>query len=337
MTDPTAADATPIEPLRIGILGAARIGPDAIIGPAAALGHRIVAVAARDRAKAEAYAARHSIERVVDSYEDLLADPEVELVYNPLANALHGPWNRRVAAAGKALLSEKPFASNAVEAAEVAADVRAAGIPFLEGFHYPFHPGYRRAVEILGDGRIGPVRRVEVEMSMPTPPAGDPRWDYRLAGGAVMDLGCYAIHVFRMFGELIGEAPEVGSARCAMHSDDVDAACTFDVGYPGGAAGRGRVSMLGDRFDFRLTYVGDRGSVTLHDFLGPHRDDRLTVVVDGAETVERVPSRSTYTCQLEAFARAIRTGEPTILGLDDAVANMAMIDDVYRAAGLPPR
>lgn len=326
-----------VEPLRIGILGAARIGPDAIIGPAAELGHRIVAVAARDRSRADAYAATHAIERVVDSYDALLADPEVEVVYNPLANSLHGPWNRRIAAAGKALLSEKPFASNAEEAAEVAADIRAAGVGFLEGFHYPFHPGYQRVMQILDDGLIGPVRRVEVDMCMPTPPDGDPRWDYDLAGGAMMDLGCYAVHAMRLYGKRIGVAPTVVSAHCELHSENVDTSCAFDVVYPDGTAGRGHVSMEGETFDFRLSFVGDRGRVRMHDFLGPHRDDRLTVVADGSEITERVPSRSTYTYQLDAFARALRTGEPTILGLDDAVENMVMIDDVYRAAGLPPR
>ena len=325
------------EPLRIGLLGAARISPESIIGPAGGLGHRIVAVAARNRPKAEAYAAEFGIERVVDTYADVIADPEVDLVYNALANALHGPWNRRAAAAGKALLSEKPFAANATEAAEVAREIRATGIPFLEGFHYPFHPGYHRTQQLLDEGAIGPVRRVEVTMSMPTPPDDDPRWDYALAGGAVMDLGCYAVHVFRQYGKRIGAVPEVVSARAALHSDFVDRGCAFEVGYPDGTFGAARVSMVGERYHFRLVYIGDRGSVTLHDFLGPHRDDRLTVVSDGVESVEQVPARSTYSYQLEAFARSIRTGAPLEYGVDDSVDNMAMVDAVYRAAGLPPR
>lgn len=107
------------EPLRIGILGAARISGASLIGPARATGHRVVAVAARDRSRAEAYAAEHGVERVAESYAELIADPEVEVVYNPLANGLHGPWNLAALAAGKHVLSEKPSASNAEEAAEV--------------------------------------------------------------------------------------------------------------------------------------------------------------------------------------------------------------------------
>src|SRR5215207_1053797 len=118
---------TSSEPLRIGVLGAARIAELAIVKPARATGTRLVAIAARDRARAAAYAAEHGVERALASYADVLADPEVEVVYNPLPNVLHGPWNLAAIAAGKHVLSEKPFASTAGEAAEVRAAAQAAG------------------------------------------------------------------------------------------------------------------------------------------------------------------------------------------------------------------
>lgn len=146
----------------------------------------------------------------------------------------------------------------------------AAGIPFLEGFHYPFHPGYHRTQQLLDDGAIGTIGRVEVTMSMPTPPDDDPRWDYALAGGAVMDLGCYAVHVFRQYGKRMGSVPEVvPHARGAPLGKPADRACAFEVAYPDGTVGAARVSMVGERYDFRLAYIGDRGPVTLHDFLDP--------------------------------------------------------------------
>ena len=120
------------EPLRIGILGAARITERSLVAPARASGHRLVAVAARDRSRAEAFAAAHGVERTLGSYADLLADPEVDVVYNPLANGLHGPWNLAALTAGKHVLSEKPSASNAEEAEEVreaAGKMMAAGTP----------------------------------------------------------------------------------------------------------------------------------------------------------------------------------------------------------------
>src|SRR5580765_7559409 len=116
------------EPLRVGILGAARICELAIVKPAHVTGTRLVTVAARDRRRAEAFAAEHGVERIADSYAAVLADPEVEVVYNPLPNALHGPWNLAAVAAGKHVLSEKPFASTAEEAIEVRAAAQDAGV-----------------------------------------------------------------------------------------------------------------------------------------------------------------------------------------------------------------
>lgn len=188
--------------LRIGILGASRIAEKAIVGPAQELGHRLVAVAARDRQRAAAFAEKFSVERVVDSYADVIADPEVDVVYNPLANGLHAPWNLAAVAAGKPVLSEKPFARNRSEAATIARAAEAAGVTVLEGFHYFFHPVTQRAFTLAAGGEIGRLTRVEVRMAMPAPDADDPRWSLELAGGALMDLGCYGMHVLRSLGRL---------------------------------------------------------------------------------------------------------------------------------------
>lgn len=126
--------------LRIGILGASRIAGDALVAPAVELGHRLVAVAARDRERAEAFAEKYGVERVLDGYEDVINDSEVDAVYNPLANSLHAPWNLVAIQAGKPVLTEKPFASNRAEAQRVHEAAVAAGVPVLEAFHYLFHP-----------------------------------------------------------------------------------------------------------------------------------------------------------------------------------------------------
>jgi hypothetical protein len=136
--DPAAAT----EPLRIGILGAARIAPLSIVEPAAATGHRLVAVAARDASRARAFAAEHGIERVQESYAAVIADHEVEVVYNPLPNSMHAKWNVRAAEAGKHVLSEKPAAMNVEDARRVRDAVAAAGVVFMEAFHYPYHRSF---------------------------------------------------------------------------------------------------------------------------------------------------------------------------------------------------
>jgi predicted dehydrogenase len=130
--------------LRIGVLGASRIAESAIVDPANELGHRLVAVAARDPQRAAGFAQKYGVERVVDSYQDVIGDPDVDMVYNPLANSLHAPWNLAAVAAGKPVLTEKPFAGNRSEAQRVAAAADAAGVTVLEGFHYLFHPVMQR-------------------------------------------------------------------------------------------------------------------------------------------------------------------------------------------------
>ncbi len=171
-----------MEPLRIGVLGAARIAELAIVKPAGVTGDRVVAVAARDRQRAEAFATRQGVERVVDYYDDVVSDPEVEVVYNPLANSLHGPWNLAAIAGGKHVLSEKPFASNADEAREVRDAAATTELTVLEGFHYLYHPVTRRLHELLDSGELGTLRHVEVVMDMPAPNDDDPRWSLQLAG-----------------------------------------------------------------------------------------------------------------------------------------------------------
>lgn len=338
-------------PLRIGILGASRIAESAIVGPAQSLGHRLVAVAARDRGRADAFAGKYGVERVLDSYDDVLADPEVDVVYNPLANSLHGPWNLAAIRAGKPVLSEKPFARNETEAREIADAAREAGVLVLEGFHYLFHPLMDRTVELLDAGAIGQVQSIEVVMAMPSPDDTDPRWSYDLAGGALMDLGCYSLHVARLLGRWCGGAPSITDGRAVLRSAQIDESAVIDVRFPNGATGvlaNSMVAVAGSgasgtngfgEFVFSLRIVGDGGSLYLHDYLGPNRDDRLTHVStkDGSVVVEHLGTRSTYTYQLAAFADAVQNGSSLPIGLDDAVENMRYLDDAYRAIGLNPR
>ncbi|MFD3930860.1 Gfo/Idh/MocA family protein [Streptomyces sp. NPDC058614] len=327
------------EPLRIGVLGAARITENSLIGPALSTGHRVVAVAARDRSRAQAYAAAHGVERVADSYADLLADPEVEVVYNPLANGLHGPWNLAALAAGKHVLSEKPSASNAEEAAEVREAAVKAGTVFMEAFHYLFHPVTRRLHEILESGELGELRRVETVVAIPAPPDTDPRWSLELAGGAVMDLGCYSLHAVRMLAPWAGGAPRLVSARGGERAGapGVDEWLDADLAFPGGATGSARCHMAYDELEMSCRIVGSRGEATAPNFVLPHLDDRVVVRTGDGERTERLGTRSSYTYQLEAFAARVREGVPLPLDADDALATMTLIDECYRAAGFEPR
>jgi predicted dehydrogenase len=327
------------EPLRIGVLGAARITERSLIGPARATGHRLVAVAARDRARAEAFAAGHGVERVAGSYAELIADPEVDVVYNPLANGLHGPWNLAVLAAGKHVLSEKPSASNAQEAAEVRQAAGKSGAVFMEAFHYLFHPVTRRLHELLASGELGELRHVEAMVAIAAPPDTDPRWSLPLAGGALMDLGCYSLHALRMLAPWAGGAPRLTGARAGERAGapGVDEWLDADVEYPNGATGSARCHMAHDGLDMSIRIVGSRGEATAPNFVLPQLDDRLVIRTAAGERTEHLGTRSSYTYQLEAFAARVREGVPLPLDADDAVTTMELIDACYRRAGFEPR
>jgi len=327
------------EPLRIGVLGAARISGEAIVRPAHELGARLVAVAARDRSRAEAFAAEHGVERVVGDYQAVLDDPEVEVVYNPLANSLHGPWNLRAVEAGKHALTEKPFAGNAAEARLVRDAAASAGVHVVEAFHHVYHPLMARMLELAGSGEIGDLQYVEARMLMPPPRPDDLRWDAALAGGGLMDVGCYAVRAVRDLAPLCGGEPRVVGARGGEHPahPGVDAWLSADLELPSGVPAHVESSMTHQDVDFSLRLVGSLGEAYAPDFVKPHLDDRVVVTLAGGRTVENVGTRLTYTCQLEALTALVREGRPMRTSADDSVVTMELIDDLYRAAGMQPR
>jgi predicted dehydrogenase len=328
-----------MEPLRIGVLGAARIAELAIVKPAHATGTRLVAVAARNQERARAFASAHGVERVVATYADVLGAADVEAVYNPLPNALHAPWNLAAIEAGKHVLSEKPFAANAEEAAEVRDAAHRAGMIVVEGFHYLYHPVTRRLHDLLATGDLGELVRVETTMVMPDPGAADPRWSLSLAGGAMMDLGCYSLHAQRVLARWGGGEPSLVAARAGERAGapGVDEWLDADLVFPSGATGLARCHMASDRREMSCRIIGTRGEATAVNFVQPHLDDRVVIQAREGRRVEHLGTRSSYTYQLEAFIAAVRTGVPLPTGADDAVATMRLIDECYRAAGLQPR
>lgn len=337
MTDASSAAAG--GPLRLGVLGAARISKIAIIDPAHTIGARLVAVAARDRSRAEAHALEHDFEKVLDDYQAVIDDPEVEAIYNPLANGLHGPWNLKAVEAGKHVLTEKPFASNAGEARRVRDAAAAAAVHVVEAFHYAYHPLMARMLELAGNGEIGDLQYVEARMLMPPPGAGDLRWDASVAGGGLMDVGCYAAHAIRDIGAHAGGAPEIvrASAGEIPQHPGVDAWLNADLIYPNGVPARLECGMTHAFFDFSLRLVGSLGEAYAPKFLQAHLDDRVVITVGTDQREEHLGERTTYTYMLEAFTRLVRDGVPMRTDADDAVVSMALIDDLYVAAGMQPR
>jgi predicted dehydrogenase len=319
----------------MGTLGAARITPKALIDPARAVPEvTVTAVAARDPQRGRAFAAKHGVPRVHDSYEALIADPDVDAIYNPLPNSLHAPWTLRAIAAGKHVLCEKPFTSNEAEAAGVERAARASGLVVMEAFHNRYHPLAHRMQQVVAED-LGALRHVEADMCFPLPNFSDIRYQFDLAGGATMDAGCYAINCIRMLGP--GE-PTVVSARATLHDPVVDRAMVADFRFDGGITGRIRTSLWSAQvLRIGARAVGSSGEMRVINYLAPQIFNLLTIKAGGRTRRERVPGEPSYTGQLRAFAAAVLRGEPVLTNPEDAVANMHQIDEVYRAAGLPLR
>ena len=322
--------------LRIGLLGAARIAKNALMKPAQDIDEvSVAAVAARDPARAEAYASKHGIARVHRSYEDLIADPELDAIYNPLPNGLHAEWTLKAIAAGKHVLCEKPFTSNAEEARKVAAAAASAGVIVTEAFHYRYHPLAEKMRTIAHSGELGTIREIRTAMCFPLPRFSDIRYNYDLGGGAMMDAGCYALHCLRLLGP---SEPVVVAAKAKLHTPTIDRAMSADFRFDGGATGHLDASMWSRQLlKMSASVTGDRGELRVLNFVAPHLFNRLSVIVNGKTHRERVAGEPTYTLQLRSFAASVLRGEPNLTTADDAVITMGLIDEIYTGAGLPLR
>ena len=325
-------------PLRIGTLGAARITPQALVKPARKLDDvEVVAVAARDPERAGKYARRHGIPHVHRSYEELIADPEIDAIYNPLPNSLHARWTLAAIAAGKPVLCEKPFTSNAAEAEEVVAAADDAGVMVMEAFHYRYHPLAARMHEIVSDGTLGQVRKIETAMCIPLPLPNDIRYRYELAGGATMDVGCYALHMNRLLG---GADPQVVSAQAKRwrRDPDIDRWMRAQLEYPDGVRGTVTCALFSARLlDISVRVTGDDGTLRVFNPTRPQSFHRLVVRTADGRRRERFPGEGSYSRQLRAFVAAVRDGGPVLTSARDAIANMELIDAVYDAAGMKRR
>ena len=319
--------------MRIGVLGAARIADEGIITPARILGHQVVAVAARDRRRAEAFAAEHGIATVHDSYAEVIADPDVDLVYNALINSAHAEWNIAALAAGRDVLSEKPLSSNAEQTRRVRAVARSAPGRIVEGFHYLYHPVNRRLGELVTSGRLGTIQRVDLVLATPPPPASDPRWSADLAGGATMDLGCYVLSAAREFGRWVEAEPAITGVDVTLRVPEVDASMRVELDYGGGVTGSARWDMDAPERTMTWSVTGTAGTATSAAFAVPHLDNRIL----RDEGVEVHGDQTSYTCQLAGVAAFLQGTQPVPVDIDESVVIAELIDECYRRAGLAPR
>ncbi|HEX4181028.1 MAG TPA: Gfo/Idh/MocA family oxidoreductase [Caulobacteraceae bacterium] len=317
--------------LKIGLLGASKIAPTAVIGPAAKSdAFTITAVAARDPARARAYAEAHGIGGVADDYAALVRRDDVDIIYNGLPPAGHAEWTIAALEAGKTVLCEKPFARNAEAAAAMVAAAERTGQILLEAFHYRHHVVMRRALEIVASGVLGRISGAEAHFNVAIPNTpGELRWSAEQGGGGLMDLGCYPLHALRT---LIGAEPKVLGAS-GVFVGGVDAEISADLRFARDIEAKVSCSMTTPQPSAALTLTGTRGTLTIVNFLAPQGGCRFTVTIDGVTTAEPTEGPTSYEAQLENLRAVLLDGETPVTGGADAIGNMTAIDAIYRAAG----
>ena len=322
------------DPLRWGILSTAAIASKHVV-PAlhAADGHEVVAVGSRDLDRATTWADEHAIATAHGSYDELLADPNVDAVYNPLPNHLHVDWSIKALQAGKHVLCEKPLGLDAADARRLAdASDAHAHLVAMEAFMYRFHPQWIAARELVAAGRIGDLRTVQTFFSYFNDDPDNVRNDASIGGGALMDIGCYPISQARfLFGAeptrvlgLIELDPRFGTDRVTSALLDFGAgrSATFTVS----------TQLHGHQ---RAQIVGTTGRIEVDIPVNAPaaRATTLTIVTDAdGVDIHTFGPIDQYAAQADAFAAAVRAGGPAPTPLSDALANMAVIDAIFASA-----
>jgi predicted dehydrogenase len=324
------------EPVKWGVLGVAKIATEKVI-PAMQRGAlcRIEAIASRDGARAQTAAKQLQIPRAYGSYEELLADPDIEAIYNPLPNELHVPWTEKALAAGKHVLCEKPIALNAEEAQRLVEARAKSGKLVAEAFMVRHHPQWRRTREIVRSGAIGDVGAVQTLFTYRLLDPGNVR-NRPPGGGGLYDIGCYAIVTARyVFGE---EPKRVAASLDRDPTFGTDRLVSAIVEFPGGRhlVFSAATQHAGAQ---RVTITGTAGRIEVKIPFNAPIDRPTQIVIDtGADLVgggartEEFPVCDQYTLQGDAFAQAVRGDAPLEYSLEDAVANMRVIDACFRAA-----
>lgn len=313
--------------VRLGLLSTARINREILSGAASADRVDVVAVASRERARAEAYAHEHGIARAHGSYDDLLADGEVDAVYISLPNALHHEWTVRALQAGKHVICEKPYSRDPFEV-ERAFDVAdKEGLVLTEAFMYRHHPQTTVVKQLVDDGRVGRVRLVRSAFTFRLTDECDVRLQPDLGGGALMDVGCYCVSGSR----LIAGEPERAEGEAVVDSTGVDVAFYGTLRFPGDVVAQFDASFVAPQRQ-ELTVFGDEATLVVGapwrvDWGGP-----LELHREGGTELIQVPCAGAYELELDNLADAIAGTAPALLGREDALGQARTIDALYRAA-----
>ncbi|MFB6087414.1 MAG: Gfo/Idh/MocA family protein [Haloarculaceae archaeon] len=316
--------------MQFGVISTANIGVDSVIPAIQRSDHEVAAIASRDGERAQAVADDLGIPRAYDSYGSLLDDDGIDAVYNPLPNALHAEWTRRAADAGLHVLCEKPLAVDAPEAADLFDYCEDRGVTLMEAFMYRFHPRTRRAATVVSE-ELADVRSVTATFKFPLyGRPDDVRLDPDLAGGSLMDVGCYAVSAARLF---LGEPDSAYGSTTDTRDCGVDTELAAVLEYDDGA-----VARVASGFDTQLVegYRVDatNGWLKAERAFGPDPDESVSITysVDGRQVTETFDPVDHYRLEVEHFAECVTSGSTPRIDRAETLGNMAAIDAIYESA-----
>jgi len=318
--------------MEFGVISTAAIGTEDVIPGIQKSEHSVTAIASREESRARVVADELGIERAYGSYEALLADDGIDAVYNPLPNGLHAEWTKRAADHDLHVLCEKPLAADAAEAADVFEHCEDAGVTLMEAFMYQFHPRTRRAREIVAE-ELGEVRSATASFTFNMRWPGhedDIRLDPELAGGSLMDVGCYAVSAVRGF---LGEPERAYAAAADTRNSGVDTQLSGLLEYPDGVTGRVHCGFDTPNADRYRVETVDGWLEASHVFdVSPETEPTLTYSVDGREVTETFDAVDQYTLEVEGFADAIARVETPLVDRAETLGNMRAIDALAESA-----
>ena len=314
--------------LRWGLLSTARINNALIPAIRGAGGNQLEAVASRSQETAEAYAREWNIPRTFGSYETLLSDPDIDVVYNPLPNHLHAEWSIKALQAGKHVLCEKPLALDVSEVVRMQAAARQYGRVLAEAFMYRHHPQTMKAKELVESGRLGALRTLHGSFSFPLTREDDYRWDASMGGGSLWDVGCYPINFMRY---LVGEEPLEVFGWQVLGKGGCDETFIGQMRFPGDILAQFDCSFQAP-FRTGLEIVGSEAVLTIPHPFKPGKKGEL--LLEQNERVENIhtPSQDLYRGEVEDIHAAILLGKPARVSLQDSQGNIAAIQALLASA-----
>lgn len=312
-----------------GLISTARITRKIIPAIQSSPACTLMAIASRESAKAESFASDYGIPRAYGSYEELIADPKIDCIYNPLPNSMHADWTIRAVEAGKHVLVEKPFTLDAEEAEDVFETAKFHQRIVMEAFMYRFHPQWERVRQLIDSGDIGELKFIRAQMGGHMNRLDDIRMMPDMGGGALMDIGCYCLNACRM---VTGREPEWVSAT-ANYEGGVDVMFAALMRFPGDVLAQFNCGFRSNPHN-DVDIIGTDASIRVARPWGPDPDESVTLIINRNNQMETMSIAPTdeYEVQVRNFCDAVRDHAPLRWGCEDAVAQMKVIDMLRESA-----